>query len=439
MKCCGLKYALQTGFILLGWLGLGGALAHPAQPEEAVLVSFDKPGLSADQLGVIVNDADPDSVAIGAYYQQKRDIPDRNMIHVRFAPNRANLPSAEFTKLKRRVDQASNKKIQAYALTWAQPYRVDCMSITSAFAFGFNPGYCASGCKPTTPSPYFNSNTSLPYTTYKIRPSMSLAATTVDEAKKLIDRGVASDKQHPAGTAYLVSTSDKQRNVRAAGYKEAQTLLNKLIPVEIVKANQLVDKRDVMFYFTGLTHVPEIERNTYLPGAMADHLTSAGGVLFEGSQMPILKWLEAGATGSYGAVAEPCNFQQKFPLPALAVAHYLQGETLIEAYWKSVLMPGQGLFVGEPLACPYGAYTSTYVNRELHIQTPAIAPGAYAIQASPSMMGPYRDVGRLNIPWGSKELKLGPIPPGYYRVERRDNRSPAGRDDAGHRRTPGLY
>lgn len=418
-----MKHTLRTGFIF-GWLALCAASAHAA-PDEAVLVSFYKPGLSADQLGVIVNDADPDSVAIAAYYQQKRDIPDSNMIHVRFAPNRANLPSAEFTQLKRRVDRASNKKIQAYALTWAQPYRVDCMSITSAFAFGFDPAHCASGCKPIKRSPYFNSNTSLPYATYKIRPTMSLAAATVDQAKKLIDRGVASDNPHPAGTAYLVSTSDKQRNVRAAGYEEAHTLLGKLMPVEIMKTNQLVDKRDVMFYFTGLAQVPEIARNTYLPGAMADHLTSTGGVLFDGSQMSILRWLEAGATGSYGAVAEPCNFPQKFPLPALAIAHYLQGETLIEAYWKSVLMPGQGLFVGEPLARPYGAYTSTYANRELRIQTPAIEPGVYALQTSPSMMGPFRDVARLQIQWGSKELKFSPIPPGYYRVEPRDSRSPA--------------
>ena len=423
MKFGWMKLTGWAKLVLLALLGLGSSGAHAA-PEEAVLVSFYKPGLSADQLGVIVNDADPDSVAIAAYYQQKRDIPDRNMIHVRFAPNRANLPSAEFAKLKRLVDQASHQKIQAYALTWAQPYRVDCMSITSAFAFGFDPAHCASGCKPIKPSPYFNSNTSLPYATYKIRPSMSLAAATVDQAKKLIDRGVASDKLNPAGTAYLVSTSDKHRNVRATGYDEAQTLLGKLIPVEIVKTNQLVDKRDVMFYFTGLAQVPEIDRNTYLPGAMTDHLTSTGGVLFDGGQMSILKWLEAGATGSYGAVAEPCNFPQKFPLPALAIAHYLQGETLIEAYWKSVQMPGQGLFVGEPLARPYAAYSSTYTNRELRIHTPAIEPGVYAIQASPSMMGPYRDVGRLNIPWGSKELKLSPIPPGYYRVERRDKRLP---------------
>ena len=419
-----MKHTLLAGFLsVFSWL-LPLGLSANAAPDAAVLVSFYKPGLSADQLGVIVNDADPDSVAIAAYYQQQRGIPDSNMIHVRFPPHRANLPSAEFSRIKREVDRASTHNIQAYALTWAQPYRVDCMSITSAFAFGFDPAHCASGCKPIKRSPYFNSSSSLPYTTYKIRLSMSLAAATVDEAKKLIDRGVASDKRDPKGTAYLVSTSDKQRNVRAAGYDEARTLLGKLIPVEIVKSNQLVDKRDVMFYFTGLAHVPEIARNTYLPGAMADHLTSTGGVLFDGSQMSILKWLEAGATGSYGAVAEPCNFQQKFPLPALAIAHYLQGETLIEAYWKSVLMPGQGVFVGEPLARPYAAYSSTYANRELRIHTPAIEPGVYAIQVSPSMMGPFRDMARLQIPWGSKELKLSPIPPGYYRVERRDNPLP---------------
>ncbi|MDY6830138.1 MAG: TIGR03790 family protein, partial [Pseudomonadota bacterium] len=36
------------------------------------------------------------------------------------------------------------------------------------------------------------------------------------------------------------------------------------------------------------------------------------------------------------------------------IDHYLNGETLIEAYWKSVASPGQGLFVGEPLARPFG-------------------------------------------------------------------------------------
>jgi hypothetical protein len=35
------------------------------------------------------------------------------------------------------------------------------------------------------------------------------------------------------------------------------------------------------------------------------------------------------------------------------VNRYQAGDTLLEAYWKSVRTPGQGLFVGEPLARPW--------------------------------------------------------------------------------------
>jgi uncharacterized protein (TIGR03790 family) len=71
--------------------------------------------------------------------------------------------------------------------------------------------------------------------------------------------------------------------------------------------------------------------------------------------MSALRWLEAGATASYGTVVEPCNFTAKFPQPALAITRYTRGETVLEAYWKSVMMPGQGVFVGEPLAAPFRA------------------------------------------------------------------------------------
>jgi uncharacterized protein (TIGR03790 family) len=80
----------------------------------------------------------------------------------------------------------------------------------------------------------------------------------------------------------------------------------------------------------------------------------------DGGQMSALRWLEAGATGSYGTVVEPCNLPQKFPNPALVAANYLKGDTLIEAYWKSVAMPGQGIFIGEPLAAPFRREASTH-------------------------------------------------------------------------------
>jgi uncharacterized protein (TIGR03790 family) len=76
-------------------------------------------------------------------------------------------------------------------------------------------------------------------------------------------------------------------------------------------------------------------------------------MLTDSSQMSALKWLEAGATGSYGTVVEPCNFPQKFSDPAILIGRYVNGDTLIEAYWKSVAWPGQGVFIGEPLAIPF--------------------------------------------------------------------------------------
>ena len=310
--------------------------------------------LDRTQLAVIVNTRDPLSVEIGQYYAKQRRIPFQNFIKVGFPPGRTTLTSKEFAAIKAWVDEQTMPRVQAYALTWAAPYRVEWMSITSAFAFGFDPAYCAEGCRPTRPSPYFNSRARLPFTQLRMRPTMAIAATSFEQAKALIDRGVASDGSIPTGTAYLLSTSDGARNVRSASYPLVERILKGRLRVRRLNANSLTNANDVLFYFIGNARVEGLETLHFVPGAIADHLTSTGGMLTdESGQMSVLRWLEAGATGSYGTVIEPCNLLQKFPNPAVVIGRYLLGETLIETYWKSVLMPGQGIFIGEPLAAPY--------------------------------------------------------------------------------------
>ena len=185
---------------------------------------------------------------------------------------------------------------------------------------------------------------------------MSIAALDLASARELIDRGVDSDGSRPHGRAYLVVTDDRARNVRASSYTDAALLTNGAMPIETVQGWSLQGRADVMFYFIGAAQVANLTTNRFLPGAVADHLTSFGGELTGERQMSSLRWLEAGATGSYGTVTEPCNLLGKFPNPGMVMKRYLAGETLIEAYWKSVAMPGQGLFIGEPLANPYRAY-----------------------------------------------------------------------------------
>ncbi|MEA5512357.1 TIGR03790 family protein [Crocosphaera sp. UHCC 0190] len=306
------------------------------------------------EIAIIVNHADPLSVKIAEYYRKKRKIPQEYVIEVIFDPNVSTLSPQEFQRLKTEVDLLTPPDAQGYALTWDSPYRVGCMSMTSAFALGFDTRYCAKGCQPTQANPYFNSNRSQPYTDFGIRPTMAIAAQNFEEAKALIDRGVAADHTYPQGTAYLMNTKDKARNVRSAFYPSIVNQLSKKLPIQVINGNVLREKTDILFYFTGVTKVNKLKTNQFVPGAIADHLTSFGGQLTDSKQMSSLRWLEAGATGSYGTVVEPCNFPQKFPHPGIVMYHYLNGDNLLQAYWKSVPWVGQGIFIGEPLARPFG-------------------------------------------------------------------------------------
>jgi uncharacterized protein (TIGR03790 family) len=110
----------------------------------------------------------------------------------------------------------------------------------------------------------------------------------------------------------------------------------------------------VLLAITGSVGVSVEPAPDWVPGALADHLTSYGGdLLGPHGQGTALDWLASGATASYGTVSEPCNHLQKFPHPQVLLGQYAMGATAIEAYWKSVAWPQQGLFVGEPLAAPF--------------------------------------------------------------------------------------
>src|ERR1017187_5364949 len=147
---------------------------------------------------------------------------------------------------------------------------------------------------------------------------MMLAGTNFENIKKLIDRGVSADHTFPTGTAYLLNTPDTTRSVRAINFAQTAKELKGVFPVEVLKANEISNRKDVLFYFTGLPQVPKLETLQFQPGALADHLTSLGGMLTDSTQMSALRWLEAGATASYGTVVEPCSHFQKFPFPGVA-------------------------------------------------------------------------------------------------------------------------
>ena len=144
--------------------------------------------LEAAQLGVVVNTADPFSVEIGDYYVRRRGIPRANVVFVTLPTGQGEISRSAFEAARAQVQAGLPGRVQALALAWTTPFRVDCMSVTTAFAFGFDPAFCAQGCHRTRPSPYFDSPSPTPFQAWGMRPAMLLAGASVAEAKALIER-----------------------------------------------------------------------------------------------------------------------------------------------------------------------------------------------------------------------------------------------------------
>lgn len=316
--------------------------------------------LTAKDLGIVINTDDPYSVQVGEYYAKVRAIPASRVLRISL-PIKSTLGPDEFEAFKKQVDDFFGAKTQALALTWRLPYGVNCNSITGALAMGYDAKLCSNTCAaPTRTSRYFGSSSTKPFTDHQMRLSMLLAAKDADTAKALIDRGVKSDgtlglRGAPAVNAHFVTTSDSIRSVRQRLFPPAGSNPPFGVDVYLDQTDALKNADRVLVYQTGRAQVDFLDTNEFVPGALGDHLTSFGGILDKPhGQMTVLSWIDAGVTATYGTTSEPCAHLQKFPHPQALIGFYLQGATALEAYWKSVAWPQQGLFVGEPLAAPFG-------------------------------------------------------------------------------------
>ena len=379
-RCTGLlTVALALGLGLGLGLGLDGAGLARAQPPEDTApasrpqaASLPRGGpagvpiprlagrLHAADIGLVINTLDPTSAPIGEHYIAARGLAPEQVLRVA-VPYKQDLTLDEFERLRAAIAAYFGPATQALALAWTMPYAVGCNSITAALTLGYDGDLCRQSCNPSRPSRYFNTATARPFTDLGLRPSMLLAGRTVEQTKALIDRGVAADgslrlRGRPPVSAMFLTTTDAARRVRGALYPAPGLLRGFGVEVRVVPAAELASAHRVLLALTGSERVLLDPAMDWVPGGLGDHLTSSGGDLYGNHQQSTaLAWLDAGATGSHGTVSEPCNHLQKFPHPQLLLGHYLQGATLIEAYWKSVAWPQQSLFIGEPLAAPFAA------------------------------------------------------------------------------------
>ena len=186
-----------------------------------------------------------------------------------------------------------------------------------------------------------------------------------EHARALIDRSLASDLSPPheaGGTFYLEEASG------AAGTRNDQipsavaSLEGRGIPAQAVfLADPDVTDSVVASHLSGGSYSSisraEIRSNSYPPGALVCALESFGLVPnnfnpdANPSQVPVTWWIEAGATGGHGTVAEPYNVA--FP-GAFLFDPWVDGFNLGETYYQGIpYLYWMNMVLGDPLAAPY--------------------------------------------------------------------------------------
>jgi len=274
--------------------GGGGSPSGGGGVNASLTLTLPASGLTAAELAVVVAEGDPLSEAVGAAYVAARGVPAANLIRVRVNTGSEALSATDFALLKSDIDARLPAGVQATLLTWAAPSRVvgSCaMGITSAMALGYDPRYCnpapaAELCASTAASPLYDSEARRPGSELQLRPSMLLGARTLAAAQALIARGVAADASRPAGEGWLVRTTDVDRSVRWSDFATLPAAWSGALALNYVdnsagpaSANSLSGKSGVLFYLTGLTQVASLATLQFRPGALADSLTSSGGLL----------------------------------------------------------------------------------------------------------------------------------------------------------------
>jgi hypothetical protein len=182
---------------------------------------------------------------------------------------------------------------------------------------------------------------------------------TLAEELSMIDRSVAVDGAHPVGTFYFMHTSDVLRSgPRDPLFPAAVSSITGFgLLAQLQFADLPLGSFDCQGIMTGLAQPDPATANIgILPGAFCDHLTSLAGTYDSTSQTKMSQWITKGASGTSGTVEEPCNYSGKFPNARLHV-WYAQGQSLGESWLRSLnSVPFQQLFNGDALCRPYATF-----------------------------------------------------------------------------------
>jgi uncharacterized protein (TIGR03790 family) len=363
-------------------------------------------GGGPQNVAVVVNPNDPDSLQIANEYVRLREIPSWNVIYIPWAKNVRRAPGSEFREkliepLFRELDRRGlTEQIDCIAYSSGYPPTVDLQAEVGATTIPPHGTPVASlnsatflyrdllAQQPTilalNSNAYFtpdfgDASTSRAFSsqvawaqgqedksgfgrTYIL--STMLGATigrgnSVQEICDYLRRARAADGTAPKGTIYYMQNQGVRSAARHDTFPPAVAAINRMgVKAEIMPGSAPIKKTDVAGLTTGVSHLRLRSADCrLLPGALVDNLTSAAGQLIASPriaepQTPVSEFMRMGAAGASGTVVEPYAIGAKFPSAALHV-HYVRGLSLAESFYRTVSGPFQLLILGDPLCQPW--------------------------------------------------------------------------------------
>src|SRR3984957_2841925 len=295
----------------------------------AVLLTL-APGAWAGESGlnviVVVNQNSTNSLQLGNDYCERHGVPPQNLFRMTaWTGGSINWQQSDFENyllnplLAMISSRGLTNQAEIILLSMDIPYRVyngdSDNGTTSALFYGFKtntppPPGLPDTCSLPDDTTNSYSYSELPFTLAEPATAstnsflvMMLTDTNLAQAESTLERGLASDGSFAPETVHLEKTTDTARNVRFVLFDNAIQECRARGDDNVVRTNSNSTAFTNTFGLdTGLADF-SAPTNAFVPGAVADSLTSFGGYILENSgQTPLLAFLEAGASASYGTV-----------------------------------------------------------------------------------------------------------------------------------------
>ena len=183
---------------------------------------------------------------------------------------------------------------------------------------------------------------------------------TPTRAIESLRRAATSESVEPGGRFVFMQSGDIRTKTRKNAIPPAEEYLEQLgRPPLTLRGQMPTFAGRIAGLMIGSPKMPMAGAAwEFVPGALAENLTSLSAAYGSQSQDKISRLLDAGAAFSCGPVAEPFTLPPKFPTPT-TYGYYAAGFSVIEAVYQGVASPYQTLCVGDPLCQPFAPRPKT--------------------------------------------------------------------------------